>query len=328
MKSFLKDLVIPLIIIIIPIFLLYYLIGTAHFSPSENDKQEYAALKRKYVFPASVLFQNGGDLENLRELDQQYTAQLEELQATFGETFEEGNSKIYCIPPDNYAFTNVTAFSPSASYLYQNIENIHVNPVYYCNITLMKNTEREEKSEHQIVRFSNPELKLHPMGDIKASINDFLVQAFPLQEGQTDFLDYIEYREDEGLYCFYCADFRGDNANLYGIYFSFYENGEFSAISYDNTILYGNDLVKCYDCETKDLYATFHKEIQTVNDKISTPAINLNTIIGNTHDEIAGTLVIKQLDYISDDFLVAARYSCSLTLQTVEETIPDEPVSD
>ena len=168
--------------------------------------------------------------------------------------------------------------------------------------------------------YSDAGLQLHDDSDPETAINDFLVQAFPLPEGKPDFREYIGFTDQEvgypnGLYYFYCADFSGYNLNLYAMYFSFLDTGEFASISYDNMILYGNDIVQFYDSGEKDLFATFGTKTSNINDRLSNPAIILNTIIYNTHNQRAGTLAINHADYFSGDTAVGILYSCSLNLR-------------
>lgn len=319
MISILKNIVLPLGVVAVPIIMMYLFFGSVAVSGADGNQAEYCALKQRYILPVSALPEVGTDLNALRELDSHYTETLDGLQNDFGGKIEAGKAKIYYIEPDKYAPVNVTDYSPSAGFLYQNMDNMKINPVYCCNTTLMKDTVREKHSEQKIMSYSEPDLKLHSMGSHEADINDLLMQAFPLPGGQTDFLEYIDFTGEDpnypdGLYYFYCVDFSGYNVNLYAMYFSFKDDGTFSSIAYDNMILYGNDVAKCYDSGEKDLFATFGTKTDNVNDRLSNPAIFLNTIVYNTHTEKAGTLAISHSNYMADEFSVGMLYSCSLSL--------------
>ncbi len=316
MISILKNIVLPLGIVAVPLIIMYLFFGSVSVSGADSNKAEYCALKQRYILPLSAIQEDGTNLNVLRELDSHYTETLDQLRSNFGEKFETGKAKVYCIEPDEYAPVKVMDYSPFAGFLYQNIDRLSINPIYYCNTTLMKDTVREKHSEKNIMGYPDSDWQLHNMGDNYADINDLLMQAFPLPEGQNDFLEYIDFTgEDpnypEGLYYFYCVDFSGYNVNLYAMYFTFKDEGEFASIAYDNMTLYGNDVAKCYDSGEKDLFATFGTND---NDRFSNPVVTLNSIILNTHAQKAGTLAVNHSDYFSGEFLMGTLYSYCLTL--------------
>ena len=319
MNAILKNVVFPLGIVLVPIIIMYFCFRSVSVATADSHQAEYCRLRRKYILPASVALEQETDFNALQEMDNLYQEQLDNLQNTFGENFQEGEATVYCIEPDPHSLIKVTDYSAYASYLYQNLKQLRINPVYYCNTTLMKNTSREKYSEQKIMSFSNSDLQLQDNPDPKTAINQFLVQAFPIPE-TGDFREYIGFSEHEegypnGLYYFYCADFSGYNVNLYAMYFSFKDTGEFASVSYDNMILYGNDIVQFYDSSEKDLFATFGTKTDNINDKLSNSTIQLNTIIYNTHNHREGTLVIPCSKYLLGDTCVATLYSCTLSLR-------------
>ncbi len=313
MSFIVKKILIPLIIVMIPIVILYYFFCTTPVNHAER-MEEYCSLKQKYILPASAVLGNDADLTHLKELDAHYLESVDKLENASFQPPEQGDAKIYCIEPDENSFINVTAYSPYAHHLYQHMDEITVNPIYYTNTTLMKETTRNKEPHDRIISYANSDLKLNDSNDNITAINDFLIQAFPAD----DLSEYIGYTTTdpsypEGLYYFYCIDFSGYNVNLYAMYFSFEEEGVFSSVAYDNMVLYGNDLVQFYNSGEKNLFASFHPENDELRDKLSHIATTLNTIIYNSCLEKMGKIYINHIDYVSDDVNVALLYSCNLT---------------
>ena len=207
---------------------------SAEYTAFNQHTQNGNALYLKYLPVTQALYGSWCSEENLNTLDTVFHTRTSELSGIFQTTAVSGSSQMTVIPHED-SYIQLCNYCPAANVLYENKEQIQVNPI----MTITPMLKSYDKSE---LDKKNTELEWKPR---KASVYqkkaDFLSGLAAEIFGNNAVSYYVGYSISEDLYYIYVMDFAED-LYVISLYFQFDDDNVLIKGGIDYVICGGNTL--------------------------------------------------------------------------------------